>query len=147
MANTPDLKSYIRTFFSPSASFCSYKRKHIIFFPTHSDMRVLSSPIELQSNHPISILITLLKYILRMIWICLAAAVTHKEIYQVREKPCLVLWFCYSWDLGVVGAAGWHNESGACPSNGKFTFKALCWPAEVAVSQTLNPCQLHGPVL
>lgn len=45
-------------------------------------MRVLSSPTEVQSNQPISILITLLKYIFLMRWICLAAAVTHSEICQ-----------------------------------------------------------------
>lgn len=33
---------------------------------THSDMRVLSSPTEVQSNQPISILITFLKYIFLM---------------------------------------------------------------------------------
>jgi hypothetical protein len=43
-------------------------------------MRVFNSPVELQSNQPISILITFLKYIFLMIWICRAADVTHNEI-------------------------------------------------------------------
>lgn len=46
-------------------------------------MRVLSSPTEVQSNHPISILITLLKYIFLMSWICRAADVTHREICRL----------------------------------------------------------------
>lgn len=54
------------------------KRSH--HFRTHSDIRVLSSPTEVQSNQPISILITFLKYIFLMSWICLAAAITHREI-------------------------------------------------------------------
>lgn len=52
-------------------------------------MRVLSSPTELQSNHPISILITLLKYTFRMIWTCLAADVTHREIYQLGQRSSI----------------------------------------------------------
>lgn len=53
---------------------------------SYSDMRVLSSPTEVQSNQPISILITLLKYIFLMSWICLAAAVTHREICQFVQR-------------------------------------------------------------
>lgn len=56
---------------------------------SYSDMRVLSSPTEVQSNQPISILITLLKYILLMSWICLAAAVTHMEICQFVQRDTL----------------------------------------------------------
>lgn len=48
-------------------------------------MRVLSSPTDVQSNQPISILITLVKYILLISWICLAAAVTHREIYSLGD--------------------------------------------------------------
>lgn len=55
---------------------------------SYSDMRVLSSPTEVQSNQPISILITLLKYIFLMSWICLAAAVTHSEICQCVQRHC-----------------------------------------------------------
>ena len=49
-------------------------------------MRVLSSPTEVQSNQPISILITLLKYNFLTTWICLAAAITHREIYSVKDR-------------------------------------------------------------
>lgn len=49
-------------------------------------MRVLSSPTEVQSNQPISILITLLKYISLMSLICLAADVTHREICQFVKR-------------------------------------------------------------
>lgn len=49
---------------------------------SYSDMRVLSSPTEVQSNHPISILMTFLKYIFLMILIWRAAAVIHKEIWR-----------------------------------------------------------------
>lgn len=59
---------------------------------SYSDMRVLSSPTEVQSNQPISILITLLKYIFLMSWICLAAAVTHMEICQFGQRHCQGVW-------------------------------------------------------